>query len=111
MSVSYQRKTLRAMVRLYCTQQHQSAPLCEPCSELLEYAEQRLDKCPYGEEKHACQECDIHCYCPEMQSRIVEVMQYAGPRMILHRPIMALRHLFHTMRSKKKQKQTCDRAP
>jgi hypothetical protein len=45
-----ERATLRAMIRLYCRQLHHTKKLCEDCSELWEYAEERLEKCPYGVE-------------------------------------------------------------
>ncbi|NOY43571.1 MAG: nitrous oxide-stimulated promoter family protein [Planctomycetes bacterium] len=104
MSLRQEMHTLRAMIRLFCVPQHRTPPLCESCSELLEYAEQRLAKCPFGEKKPACQECHVHCYTPEMRSRITDVMRFAGPRMFFHQPIMTLRHWFHTTRSKRNQK-------
>jgi hypothetical protein len=63
--------------------------------ELSVYADQRLDHCPYGEGKPTCQNCPIHCYQKEQRKRIKEVMRYAGPRMIWHHPLMAVRHLIH----------------
>ena len=28
------------------------------------YADKRLDKCVFGEEKPACKQCPVHCYQP-----------------------------------------------
>ncbi len=97
-NISQERDTLQAMIRLYCRQKHTPDPLCEECSQLWSYAEERLVKCPFGVEKPTCQNCTVHCYKPEMRQRVKEVMRYAGPRMIWHHPIMAIRHLIHNRR-------------
>jgi len=81
--LSQERATVQAMILLYCR------------SQLWSYAEERLDKCPFGDEKPTCENCPVHCYKPEMRQRIKDVMRYAGPRMIFHHPIMAIRHLLH----------------
>ncbi|HRY30680.1 MAG TPA: nitrous oxide-stimulated promoter family protein, partial [Elusimicrobiota bacterium] len=82
-----------AMVRISCSARHggKKEP-CASCRELLEYALQRLDLCPFGENKTACSQCPIHCYKPDMRSRIQDVMRFAGPRMVFYHPWMALRH-------------------
>ena len=95
MNLSQERDTLQAMIRLYCRSLHNPGQLCEECSDLWQYAEERLGKCPFGVEKPTCQNCQIHCYKPERRQRIIEVMRYAGPRMIFHHPLMAVRHLIH----------------
>ncbi len=92
---SQERDTLQAMIRLYCRQNHSPDPLCKECSLIWSYAEERLDKCPFGVEKPTCQNCTVHCYNPLMRQRIKEIMRYAGPRMIWHHPVMAIRHLIH----------------
>ncbi len=60
---------------------------------LFEYASYRLAKCPYGEEKPTCQKCPIHCYTRDKREQMQEVMRFAGPRMLLSHPILAVRHL------------------
>lgn len=87
------------MISLYCRGQHNSHQLCEDCSELWDYAEERLEKCPFGVEKPTCQNCTVHCYKPEMRERVKEAMRYAGPRMIWHHPVMAIRHLIKNKKS------------
>ncbi len=67
--------------------------LCPECRELLDYAWLRLSRCKFGEGKTTCQRCPIHCYKPVMKQRIAAVMRYSGPRMLLHHPLAALRHL------------------
>ena len=83
------------MIRLFCRGHHKpkGRGLCPDCAELLVYARARLDKCPFGEDKGSCAKCDTHCYKPQMRKRIIEVMKYSGPRMLLHHPILAMRHL------------------
>ncbi|MGR5250736.1 nitrous oxide-stimulated promoter family protein [Vibrio astriarenae] len=85
--------TVSHMVYLYCQKHHQGSPICKQCQALLNYAEVRLDRCPYGEAKPACNQCPIHCYKPEQKAEMKAVMRYAGPRMLLHHPILAIRHL------------------
>jgi len=88
-----ERATIEAMVRIYCEGKHATnGALCEPCGELLAYAEQRLRKCPFQEEKPPCADCPIHCYQPRLREQVKQVMRYAGPRMMLRHPVYALRH-------------------
>src|SRR5512146_751290 len=92
-------KTIEAMIHLYCRHQHGSrgpdhlSGLCPECRELVEYANGRLARCPFQENKPTCAKCAIHCYKPELRQRIKEVMRYAGPRMLYHHPILAIVHL------------------
>ena len=37
--------------------------------------------------------CPVHCYEAAMRERVRQVMRYAGPRMLLRHPILALLHL------------------
>lgn len=92
-------KTVKAMVEVYCHDHHGTKDaLCSECRELLDYAEVRLDRCPYGEEKPTCNKCPIHCYKPEPKEQMRLVMRYSGPRMLLKHPILAVRHLLHEKR-------------
>jgi len=81
------------MVTLYCKNHHHGQPLCAECRRLLDYALQRVQKCKFGEDKPTCEKCPVHCYRKDEKEAIRKVMRYAGPRMILHHPCMALRHL------------------
>lgn len=89
--------TVEQMIRLYC-KAHHSDPLCPSCQELLTYAHKRLSLCRFGEQKTTCGKCPIHCYKPIMRDQIKAVMRYAGPRMLLHHPIGAVRHLIDGMK-------------
>ena len=75
-------------------------PLCPQCQELLTYAHQRLDRCKFGNEKPSCTRCPVHCYKPAMRQQIRQVMRYSGPRMLLHNPVLAIRHLWDFLMSK-----------
>jgi hypothetical protein len=66
---------------------------CGRCTSFLAYADARLDHCPYGEEKPTCANCPIHCYKREPREFAREVMRYAGPRMLLRHPVLAVLHL------------------
>jgi len=95
--------TIKKMVRLYCRDNHEGGVHpCARCQELLEYAELRLKNCPFQEGKTTCGNCRVHCYKPSKRQEIKEVMRYAGPRMIIHHPIMALAHLIDGRRKEPK---------
>lgn len=82
------------MLGIYCAGIHREKDgLCPDCDKLLQYALQRLTRCPFGEEKPTCEKCPVHCYRPEMRRRIREVMKYSGPRMLRGHPAMALQHV------------------
>ena len=82
------------MIRLYCRKNHGSQnELCPECRKLADYAEQRIDKCPFTETKTFCSKCKVHCYKPEMREKIRTVMRFSGPRMMLYHPITAIRHM------------------
>ena len=74
--------------------------LCPQCQALLDYAHKRLEHCKFGEDKPSCTRCPVHCYKPAMREQIRQVMRYSGPRMLLHDPIMAIRHLWDFLRAK-----------
>ncbi|MGX1927065.1 nitrous oxide-stimulated promoter family protein [Vibrio sp. NH-7] len=88
-------KTVAAMMAIYCRDKHHSKrELCSECAELLAYAEVKLDRCPYGQEKPTCNKCPIHCYKPQPKAAMKAVMRYSGPRMLLPHPILSIRHLW-----------------
>jgi hypothetical protein len=58
----------------------------------------KLAKCPFGAQKPTCANCPIHCYQPAQRAAIRAVMAYAGPRMLLRHPMMALQHTLAGLR-------------
>lgn len=88
-------KTIRAMVRMYCRGHGhgESGHLCAACAELSEYAARRLERCVFGDAKPACSHCVVHCYSDGKREQIRAVMRWAGPRMLLRHPLLAMAHI------------------
>ena len=85
---------IQKMIEIYCSKNHNTGTkLCESCAGLLAYSNERIRRCPFGEEKPVCQKCKIHCYKKEYRDKIKEVMKFSGPKVILYKPISALKHL------------------
>lgn len=99
-----ERRTISVMIAMYCRGIHKSERLCPECADLQAYALERLDKCRFGDNKPAglsravrkptCANCTIHCYATEKRDRVRAVMRYAGPRMLLRHPVLAIMHLW-----------------
>ncbi len=101
-----EQRVVEEMIRLYCQKNHKeydktTGKMCPSCQELSDYARLRSQKCPFMEEKTFCANCKVHCYKPDMRDKIKAVMRYSGPRMILHHPVAAVRHLILTKREKR----------
>jgi len=87
------------MLRIYCRARHgRTEGLCEACDALRRYAGQRLDNCPFAEQKPACNRCQVHCYGKARRAQVRQVMRFAGPRMLLRHPFLAVRHLLDERR-------------
>jgi hypothetical protein len=99
-----EKRMVSEMIALYCRKNHMTKPgaLCPACAGLEAYARERSDKCPFMESKTFCSNCRVHCYKPEMRKKIREVMRFSGPRMILHHPVAAIRHVILTKLEKKR---------
>jgi hypothetical protein len=93
--LSREERTIAAMITLYCRDTHGAAPdTCAACGTLRAYAHDRLERCPFGADKPTCVNCTVHCYRADMRERVRAVMRYAGPRMLLHHPVLTLLHLY-----------------
>lgn len=99
-------ETVSTMIEIYCHGSHgtKKGALCEQCEKLKEYTTARTMHCPFMETKTFCSACKVHCYSKENKKKIREVMRYAGPRMLLYHPVLAIRHAAVTL----KQKRTAD---
>lgn len=87
-------KTIRAMLRISCRDRHGTDEgLCAQCEALADYAAKRLALCPYGPDKPTCVNCRIHCYGRRQREQVRETMRYAGPRMMLRHPVLAIMHV------------------
>jgi hypothetical protein len=95
-----ERRTIHAMMTIYCRDNHGTRQdFCPDCEALYEYAMQRLDRCVFQDEKPTCVNCAIHCYKKDMREKVRVVMRYAGPKMLVKHPILALWHLIDGRRS------------
>ena len=93
----HEKDIVREIIGLYCSLKHTGEKkdgMCGECSELAEYALARIDHCPRMEVKNFCSMCPVHCYEPVKRERIREIMRYAGPRMLLHHPLLTLQHMW-----------------
>ncbi len=92
-------KTVEAMIAIYCQHHHRLKVVdCPECSELQNYAIDRLHHCPFHEGKTSCKNCPIHCYKPGIKDDVKRVMRYAGPRMMLRHPILTVFHFIDDRR-------------
>ena len=99
--------TIARMVDIYCNAHHgtKGDELCSECRAFVDYAEVRLQKCPYGEDKPTCANCPIHCYKPEQREQARAIMRYAGPRMLLKHPILTIAHKLDGLRKARHPKE------
>jgi hypothetical protein len=86
--------TMTRMVGIYCDAHHDRSAneFCESCLEFLDYAQLRLQKCPYGNDKPTCANCPVHCYKPAQRAQAKAIMRFAGPRMLLRHPLLTIAH-------------------
>lgn len=98
-----EKRTISNMVAIYCAGNHDKATrtetsfageaLCPDCKSLDDYCVLRTERCRSMHKKTSCEECGNHCYAATQREQIRAVMRYAGPRMLLHHPAAAIRHL------------------
>ena len=86
-------KTIEKMIKIYEKAHPATNDAPDYYQKLYFYAVNRLEKCRYGEIKPACKQCPIHCYQPKMREQMKLIMRWAGPKMLIHHPILAIRHL------------------
>lgn len=93
-----EQEMVRKMIEIYCRGRHKSRKgcLCPECEALAAYAHARTEHCPRMAEKTFCSACPRPCYKPQLREQMKQVMRYAGPRMLLHDPVAAVRHLVLT---------------
>lgn len=93
--IEREKRIVSKMIALYCRKRLGTKDIPEEYKALEEYAHRRLEGCKFQEKKPACKRCPIHCYKPDMREKIRNVMRWAGPRMIIHDPMAAIRHLLN----------------
>lgn len=86
---------LATFISTYCRGKHNSpkGQLCPECSQLLEYAKGKRQKCPL-DPKPSCKHCPIHCYGKNQRAAIREVMAYSGRKLLLRGRLDLLWHYF-----------------
>ena len=107
------------MIDLYCRGQghanrtdlqDDTPALCPDCRRLLDYARDRIIRCPRMAVKSFCSACPVHCYTTDMREQIRVVMRYSGPRMLLHRPLMTLQHIWIDLAARRREKKLAKRS-
>ena len=97
--IEREKETVEKMIRLYCKLEHKTADTCEDCTYLIGYTDRRLSKCPFGDDKPACNLCTVHCYRKDERETIRKIMRYSGPKMIFRHPYLAVMHIFDRKKS------------
>jgi hypothetical protein len=101
MNLLREKRTIAIMIYLYCHHHHgKGETICAYCSPLHEYAIRRIDSCKFGADKPVCAKCTVHCYKADMRQQIRQVMRYAGPRMLVKHPYLAICHLVDSWRKR-----------
>lgn len=98
--ISREKLTIKKMIDLYQAKCPQASAEPEHYEALFVYAQKRLDKCVFGEEKPACKQCPVHCYQPAKREEMKQIMRWAGPRMLWRHPILTVRHINGDYRSR-----------
>ncbi|WP_312413457.1 nitrous oxide-stimulated promoter family protein [Pseudescherichia sp.] len=96
--IAREKLTIRRMIALYQRGAPKASTEEGHYEALFVYAEKRLDKCVFGEEKPACKQCPVHCYQPAKREEMKQIMRWAGSRMLWHHPILTVRHLIDDRR-------------
>ena len=98
-------QTIMVMVGIFCAGKHgQKSSLCPECARLLDYAESKIEVCPFGTSKPQCNKCEIHCYVEPKRIEVKKVMRYAGPRMLYKHPLMTILHYADALRDGSREK-------
>ena len=64
-------RTVQAMVGMHCRGTHAiRTGLCADCEDLWAYVQQRVERCPFRDDKPTCQNCTVHCYKADRREQI-----------------------------------------
>ena len=92
MKLSAEKRTIKAMIGIYCKKYHGFNSLCSDCNDLLDYAYKRIDHCKFGLKKPACNKCKVHCYASDKCEKVKEIMRFSGRKMLLKHPYLTFLH-------------------
>ena len=107
--IQKEKDVVELMIRIYCKGHKHSGLPCQSCRELIDYVNQRIERCPFMETKTYCNNCKVHCYKADMRSKIKEVMRYSGPRILFSHPLMVIDHVYQEMKDKSRNKKDKNR--
>lgn len=96
-----EKQIIAFMIKSYCQHRHHEKELCTQCQELLDYANKRIDVCPFMATKTFCSSCKVHCYAPDKRVQIRDVMKSSGPLMLFHHPFLLIKHIVTSKRRSK----------
>ena len=80
--IEREKMTIQRMIALYQRRSPEAQADDAHYQALNAYADKRLDKCVFGENKPACKQCPVHCYQPAKREEMKQIMRWAGPRML-----------------------------
>ena len=98
----HEQAILSDMIDIYCSGHGHKQP-CKDCLELKAYALKRTKLCPHMATKSYCSVCDTHCYAPDQQEAIRQVMRYSGRKYFLRHPIQTIAHGWATLQARRQQ--------
>ena len=77
--IEREKMTIQRMIALYQRRSPEAQADDAHYQALNAYADKRLDKCVFGENKPACKQCPVHCYQPAKREEMKQIMRWAGP--------------------------------
>ncbi len=94
-----EKETVKKIIQLHYKQiESEAVNDFKEYKNLIDYAFERLDNCPYGDNKPICARCEVHCYKPEMRDKIRTIMKKSGYKMIIHHPVLLLQHILDQLK-------------
>ena len=84
--------TMTEMIGIFCRDVHKTADgeLCPECQELLDYVQKRIYSCPHADDKVLCNDCRTHCFAPNRQQKLKQIMRYSGSKLDPNSPFAEL---------------------
>ena len=89
-------KMIAAMLRMYCRTHHNLKDTLRSASNVPSFARlcaPALGALRVRRGQPTCAKCTVHCYKASMRERVRVVMRWAGPRMLWHHPLLAIRRM------------------
>ena len=76
--IEREKMTIQRMIALYQRRCPEAQADDAHYQALNAYADKRLDKCVFGENKPACKQCPVHCYQPAKREEMKQIMRRAA---------------------------------